>query len=179
MLNWANSVIAANPGLPTIITTHEDLRDADPGQGNGGTTTFGQHTWNNLIRQNDQIFMVISGHNHFGPNQVVNGDGEWRRVDINNEGNPVLRVMTTFQDWPNFGDGYLRLLTIDTETAINNIRFQTYSPFRDLYLIDFIGPTASQFSYDLDFNQRFGVIPEPASLALLVLGLTTMFYRRR
>ncbi|NJL30919.1 MAG: PEP-CTERM sorting domain-containing protein [Phycisphaerales bacterium] len=179
VLNWAQSIVDQYPGMPTIVTTHEDMRDADPAQGNGGTTLFGQYVWNNLIRDNDQIFMVISGHNHFGANNVVNGDGEWRRLDDNNSGNQVIRVMTTFQDWPNFGDGYLRMLTIDPDAVSDNIRFQTYSPYRDLYLTDFIGPTASDFSYSLDFNDRFGVVPEPSSMMLMSLVGLLMLSRRR
>ncbi|MFN4241937.1 MAG: metallophosphoesterase [Tepidisphaerales bacterium] len=179
VLQWAQSVIDRFPGVPTIVTTHEDLRDADPNAGNGGPTFFGQHVFNNLVRRNDQVFMVLSGHNHYGPNGIVNGDGEWRRVDLNDAGNPVFRMMTTFQDWPNFGDGYLRLIHIDLDAPADNILVRTYSPYRDIELVDFIGPTASRFSYDLDiFAGRFPAIPEP-SLAGAMLPMLALLKRRR
>jgi hypothetical protein len=176
---WAQSVIDAFPGVPTIITTHEDLRDADINSGNGGVTSFGADIFNRIVRDNDQVFMMLSGHNHFGPNNIVNGDGEWRRVDKNAAGNDVVRIMATFQDWPRGGDGYLRLLNFDLDAPQENISVQTYSPTQNLFLTDFIGPTASQFSYDMDFfGGRFAAIPEPSSLGL-VLALAPLMVRRR
>ncbi len=157
ILEWAQSVVDDHPGLPTIVTTHEDLRDADPDGNNGGETAPGALLFNDLLSNNDQIFLVLSGHNHFGPNEV-NGDGEWRLTSTNNAGNEVFRLMTTFQDWrppehPTGGEGFLRILTFDPAGKV--IYVETYSPLRNAMLSDDQGPTASRFAIELDFDERF------------------------
>jgi hypothetical protein len=177
VLEWAESIIDQFPGMPTIVSTHEDLRDADPGSANGGSTLFGTYIFNNLVRQNDQIFMVLAGHNHFGPPGIVNGNGEWRLTSTNDFGNDVFRLTADFQDWPDGGSGYLRLMTFDTVRG--QIAVDTYSPATGIFLTDFIGPTASKFTLDLDFVERFGPVPAPASAVLFGLCLPLIAAARR
>ncbi len=159
ILEWAQTVIDAHPGLPTIITTHEDLRDNDKHGRDGGVTAPGVLLFDDLLRTNDQVFLVLSGHNHFGPNKV-NGDGEWRHTSTTDNGLAVHRLMTTFQDWrpndsPTGGEGFLRIMTFDV--AAGEVKVETYSPFRDTFLTDGEGPTASQFVIPIDFATRFAI----------------------
>jgi len=180
ILEWADGVLAAHPDLPTMVTTHEDLRDDNLSGTGGGITAPGNLLFDELVRKHDQVFAIISGHNHFGPNQV-NADGEWREVSINDFGNPVHRMMTTFQDWPpTGGEGFLRLLTFQEDFSgdLDRILVETYSPTLDQFLLDALGPTASRFQISFDFDQRFGVIPEPGSAALLA-GAALLGLRRR
>jgi hypothetical protein len=154
VLEWANEVVARHPGLPTIVTTHEDLRDAEPDGTGGGVMAPGKLLFDDLIRDNSQVFLVLSGHNHFGPNRI-NGDGEWRTITKNAAGQDVHRLMTTFQDWrpaerPSGGEGFLRILTFDV--AAGRVHVQTYSPLRDEFLKDAEGPTASDFVLEVNFE---------------------------
>lgn len=71
-------------------------------------------------RKNDQIFLVMNGHFH-----SVGGtnDGEYHQVSVNDADRPVIEVLSDFQDYPNGGDGWLRLVNLDIPN--NQIEFQT------------------------------------------------------
>ncbi|MDZ4817966.1 MAG: DNRLRE domain-containing protein [Planctomycetota bacterium] len=120
---WAQSILDANPTLPTILTTHEyiidDFTDID------GRTNTGQAIWNNLVNYNDQIFMTVNGHFHRG---VDGDDGERYEMAVNNNdsGRPVYQFLTDYQGYPNGGDGYLRMYTFDE--AGGQIHMTTMSP---------------------------------------------------
>jgi len=181
ILEWADRVLGDHADLPTIITTHEDLRDDGLSGTGGGVTAPGQLLFDEVVGQHDQVFSILSGHNHFGPNEV-NQDGEWREVTRNDFGNPVYRMMTTFQDWPpTGGEGFLRLLNFEEnfDGDADRILVETYSPTREEFLLDPLGPTASRFEIRFDFDERFGVIPEPGSLSLIAGLAAFMFGRRR
>ncbi len=88
---WAETVLAAHPGTPTILTTHAYLRDGDasgrstfkqacllPGNPAGtkacsgdkeGTrnpdASSGQDIFDDLVYPYPQVFMVLSGHFHY------------------------------------------------------------------------------------------------------------------
>src|SRR3546814_5096259 len=72
VLEWAQGVIDANPGLPTIVTTHEWLHPAvsgRSGRANGYAAYFegtdhlpADQVWDRFIRRNAQIFLIHSGH---------------------------------------------------------------------------------------------------------------------
>ena len=70
VLDWASEVIASHPTHNVIITTHAylfrdgttlDVDDVCPPIGNGGKNN-GDHMWDKLISQHENIVMVISGH---------------------------------------------------------------------------------------------------------------------
>jgi hypothetical protein len=133
-LSWAQSVINAHPGMPTIVTTHEYLT---PGM---TRSTPGTNVWNGLIRQNPQVFMVMNGHY----------TGEAHRVVTNDAGKPVIEMLVDFQGNANGGDGYLRLLKF--VPAQNRIEATTYSPWLNQSYTD----ADSQFTITMDFTSRFG-----------------------
>jgi hypothetical protein len=143
VLAWASEVIAAHPGLPTIVTTHDylnvngerranpivDLAAADPEDRDA------EALWNELIREHDQIFLVLCGHHH----------GVATRVDANDAGHSVIQLLADYQDRGQtsleadvaltrlgrpvgIGDGWLRLLTFDTRPETPTLRVRTYSP---------------------------------------------------
>jgi hypothetical protein len=96
VLNWAQEVINSNPGLPTLISTHDylsprgerrtgagmNLAYADPAGNNSA-----EKIWQEFIRHNDQIFMVLSGHQA----------GQAIRIDRNEEGHEVYQILQDFQ----------------------------------------------------------------------------------
>lgn len=195
VLAWAQSVIDAHPGLPTIITTHDylnqhgertptpiiDLKLVDPTAHNSA-----EDLWSKFISRNDQVFMVLCGHQH----------GQALRVDNNAAGHKVYQVLADYQDRGQagldagqprtadgriyaIGDGWFRLMQFDTAAAMPTVVVKTYSTHYDVLSDDLPqyakwykaveqpAMTDEQFyqadSYTLeldDFRARFG---EPQS----------------
>ncbi len=142
VLVWASQVMDANPGVPTILTTHDyldargerranpivDLAAADP-EDNGA-----EDVWRELIRGRDQIFLVLCGHHH----------GTAPRVDENASGHRVVQMLADYRDRGQasrdagaplvrgdptpIGDGWLRLLEFDTSPEVPVLRVRTYPP---------------------------------------------------
>jgi hypothetical protein len=134
-LVWAQSVLNANPGVPTIISTHALIRDsATPLGGNASTTPFnpnagqaneGINIYRDLIRNNDQIVFTFNGHYHDLPSSNP-ADGERFEVTTNNAGRNVYTILSDYQDYPNGSDGFMRNYIFDE--ANNKIHAITYSP---------------------------------------------------
>lgn len=149
-LQWAQHVIDAHRGLPTIVTTHEwlnpnytggtdrsnDNRAYFPGTDNQAPDQI----WEHFISKNDQIFMVLAGHNW---TPTVNGvsQGQNLRIDRNDAGHPVYQTVQDYQgntigvdgrpDSDNGGAGWLRFIEFDTTT--HRIHYYTYSTLLGRY----------------------------------------------
>ena len=119
-VDWAERTWSqAYPDRRVIITTHAFI-DAD---GNRPTSAVhrpdgvsAQTVWTQLIAPNCNIDFVLNGHYH----------GESRRVDNNSCGEPVHQILADYQDDPNGGDGWLRMMTFRPE--LNQVDVITYSP---------------------------------------------------
>ncbi len=145
VLNWAQSVIDANPGLPTIMSTHDflssegerqvrsiaDFARIDPRYHNGP-----EEIWQKFISKNDQIFMVLSGHNH----------AQATRNDKNDAGHDVHQLLSDYQDRGQsadhakprkspflIGDGWLRLMEFDMSSKIPTVTIKTYSTYYKVF----------------------------------------------
>ncbi len=144
VIAWAASVISSYPGVPTIITTHDyqnsdgkrlpnpliDLAQIDP-----KTHNSAQQLWDKLIRQHNQIFLVLCGHQR----------GQSFRVDRNNFGSPVYQILADYQDRgqvaveaghkkpQGIGDGWLRLMRFDFSTTIATIAVKTFSSYYKIF----------------------------------------------
>jgi hypothetical protein len=156
-LSWADSLIREQ-GLPTIISTHAYLTDAGRARGGGGTVEAGREQrgeviWNGLVRKNNEIFMVIGGHNHAGQNIQVAGeygeDGEYHQVSVNDAGKEVIELLANYQDYPNGGDGWLQLARFDLEN--NKLSVRTYSTYHAIFQTD----AMSHFEIPFDFKTRW------------------------
>jgi hypothetical protein len=159
VLDWAQGVIDANPGTPTIINTHDYIEYGET------RSEYGNFLWDNLINENSQVFLVLCGHNHYAYNQT----------SLNAAGQPVFELLADYQD-ENLGDGYLRLYQFDE--ANSAIHVTSYSPYdaERPYLTD----SLNQFDLPLDFTARLGAVPEPSTLVLLCCGgLGLIAYLRR
>ncbi len=136
-LAWAEKVIAAHPGLPTIISTHNylngdgerkshptiDLNVLDPDRNTP------EMVWDKLVRRHDQIFMVLCGHQ----------EGQALRIDRNDQGHSVYQILSDYQGrgqtlveagMPSrggMGDGWLRLMRFDLAAAKPTVTVRTYS----------------------------------------------------
>ncbi len=138
-LAWAASVMEAYPGLPTIISTHDYLRQDGERAPNAIVDGHAvdpihnspQMVWEKLISQNEQIFLVLCGHQH----------GQAWRVDDNAAGRKVWQVLADYQDrgqtaieagvqsaWPvGIGDGWMRLMRLEFDGETPLMRVKTYS----------------------------------------------------
>jgi len=140
-LEWAASVIAQYPGLPTIVSTHDymtkegervpnpivDGHAVDPVHNNP------EMVWEKLISQEEQIFLVLCGHEH----------GQAWRVDDNAAGHKVWQVLADYQDrgqtaidagvksaWPvGIGDGWMRLMSFEMGADVPLMKVATYSTY--------------------------------------------------
>jgi hypothetical protein len=164
-LSWAQGVLNAHPGLPTILQTHQYLNNNGallPGEGTG--------MWNGLVNNNSQIFMVTSG--HVDGTTVDSGEAFTTATDA--AGQPVYELLSNFQDI-NSGDGLMRLYQFDE--ANSAIHVKTYSPYDTTtpYQTD----AASQFDIAMNFNARLGsAVPEPSTLILALGGAAALFTYR-
>jgi len=130
-LDWAESILAANPDKEAIVVAHsfvlknnkrEDLCDD---QDMPAANATGQATWMRL-RKYRNITMFLSGH-------FTGGSGA-RRADVGDNGNLVNQLFADYQDYPNGGNGWLRIMTF--HPATNSISVQTYSPYLNQYIAD-------------------------------------------
>jgi len=179
VLLWAQGVINANLGEPTIISTHDYLID------NTTRSTAGTDIWNGLVKNNPQVFMTLNGHTHVPA-------GAARMVSNNSGNKAVLQMLSDFEDYTTqpSGDtntGYLRKIIFDTDNK--KISVQTYSP--TYAAVPWLTDGDHQFSYDVAFlpqvpgtalspifvtsaatcttagySQNFGGVPGPTGTAL-------------
>jgi hypothetical protein len=150
VIAWARGIIAAHPGKPTIVSTHDYLSPTAE-RLSGGMLDFTlvdpanhntpQQMFEKLIEPTDQIFLVLCGHYH----------GQALRVDENAAGNPVYQVLADYQDRgqvgidagqppggmmggpTGIGDGWLRLLRFDTASNPPTIQMETYSTYYEKF----------------------------------------------
>ncbi|MEL6796367.1 MAG: metallophosphoesterase, partial [Planctomycetota bacterium] len=148
-LIWAQSVIDAHPNTPTIVTTHENVDNSPPGR-----SSRGEAFWQQFVRDNNQVFLVLSG--HFCSPSTGSIAGNYHQTSVNAAGNDVHEVLQDYQCLPNGGNGYLRLIEFDLDAQI--MRFQTYSPPLDLFqasTVAEVGQLAGDFELPLDLHTRF------------------------
>jgi hypothetical protein len=151
---WADSVLAANPGIPTIIATHQVINQNNGYLGlsyhNGGTTNAAPDTpspgnagveisnWAAL--HDDQIFMILCGHASGGvlANGWAAGNGRLTRTGAN--GNTMWIIESDYQEntagpnGPTQFDGgamWVRMYTFDLTNR--TMRARTYSPGWNAY----------------------------------------------
>ncbi len=189
---WAQSVIDAHPRHPTIISTHDyldsrgqllanpiiDLDRVDPDHHNSADELFAK-----LIAPNDQIFMLLCGHEH----------GQALRIDRNEAGHAVYQILADYQDRGQsgidagqprdeflrgpvgIGDGWFRLLEFDLGGNMPTVGVRTYSTLYETFsselesyaawyrgheqpdMTDAEFHAADEFELELpDFRARFG-----------------------
>jgi hypothetical protein len=157
-LGWAQSVLDDHPDLPAIVTTHSYIWDK-PGQ--EGRTDFieemngdgssGETIWTELVEPNPQVFMVLCGNFHKAKGT---DDGEWHQVSQNEAGLDVYEMLADYQDRPDGGEGWFRLVRFEPGAGtdgLDRISVRTYSPKLDEYQTD----VRSEFHFDLSFAERF------------------------
>lgn len=167
---WANDVIKAHPKMPVILTSHDIVGSpyddnvfpypsGDP-ENDAVLSDHGQTVWDDLVKDNDQIFLTLNGH-YWPPG---------RTTKKNTAGNDVSMHITNYQNRYFGGGGMIRLYhfdlvrkTIDVETINPWILAQEPQSRTELEaeLARITGPV-DNFSISIDFEQRFSsFIPVP------------------
>ena len=114
--NWMNEVLRAHPDSVAILLFHGYL------QGSGGFTVPGKQMFEQVVRKNPNVRLVLCGH--------VNGtDVRYDELDDDGDGVPDRRVTAMMYNFQSAGQdcGQLRLLTFNP--ADRSMTVLTYSPF--------------------------------------------------
>ena len=155
-LTWAQEVLDQHRDKPVMMTTHRYLQDAEDYTAGVPLVPSGRYPpiwytiespysdggiqsddiWNWFIKRNPNIFMVNCGHFH----------EEFRQISNNTRGRPVHEVLADYQDDPNGGNGWLRIMLFDV--ASNQIEVDSYSPWLDEYR----SADESRFTLDVVFE---------------------------
>ena len=130
VLDWAESILSANPDKEAIIVTHSYLRMVGTREDQCDTQDMpypanatGQQMWERF-RKHPNVVMTLNG--HFTGGSVAN------REDISDSGTLVNQIFADLQDYPNGGDGWLLIITV--HPASDTISVQTYSPFLNQFM---------------------------------------------
>src|SRR5262249_17960949 len=175
-MDWAESILRANPDKEVIIVTHsftfiDNTRvDAcDTSDMPAGNET-GEDMWARL-RKYPSVEMVLSGH-------LTDGHAA-RRADLGDQGNLVNQVFTNFQTFSHGGDGWLRIMTF--HPAANMITVRTYSPslnrFKsdeaDQFTLSYRNPHLSRGSGTVSGLVRNSSTCEPVAGVAVSTGITS------
>ena len=170
-LQWAQGVLDKNRDKPVFMTTHRYLQDAQDYTSGVPIVPSGRYPdiwygienvyppdgirseelWDWFVRRNPNILMVQCGHFH----------EEYRQTSTNAYGLPVHEVLADYQDDPNGGDGWLRIMTLDLGSK--RIDVQSYSPTLNMFR------TASESSFSVACN--FNSYRSQAPVVVLQQGI--------
>ncbi len=143
VLDWAQTVIDLYPDLPTMISTHDFLNNDGERMSNMALAATdpdwhnsAEDVWNDFIRINRQIFMVLNGH----------VPGQETRIDKNDAGYYVYQLLSDYQGrhmtaipplprsgTKMLGDGWMRLMNFDFSGEVPVINVRTYSTYYKKY----------------------------------------------
>lgn len=183
IVDWADGVLKQHPNRQAMIVTHAYLYYGDvlydyatygeqgscspysyPIKDEPGGVNDGGDMWTKL-KDNPNLQFIFSGHS---------GETGYR-ADEADHGNVVHQILANYQDLPEGGEGYLRLLEFLPDGRTVHVR--TYSPHLDCCRYD------SVYGEGLnDFMLTMTQVPEPSSLRLAaVAGLgcvSVLAYKR-
>ena len=188
---FAQQVIDANPGVPTIVTTHKNVDET------GSFQSAGRDLIDRVVTPNEEIFLVLNGHYTTSPFEAafaagIDGSAEQVVVTTNAAGETVYHVLANYQYSVPLASGWLRFVEFDFLNG--ELDFTTVSP---LGLDDRIGAamafgamdefpfgTTSRFSLPIDFasagfNATTTPIPLPAPAWMLAAAVGALVGLRR
>lgn len=139
---WAKTIVEAHPLYNVIVATHAYLysdnqrwsathaHDAVPEDysfASNGSVNDGEALWTKLISLYANVKLVVSGHVLHSGTGVLVSEGA--------DGNKVVQLLSNYQNGVDNaelgGSGYLRILDIDTDADLLQVR--TYSPYLNEY----------------------------------------------
>ena len=141
---WINQVLEEHPNSIAILNFHEYLSIT------GQRSTIGNEIYEKVVKPNENVVAVLSGHFH---------DAEILVDEIDDDGNgitdrKVYQILADYQAGSEGGQGYLRLFKINQNS--NKISVETYSPYLDKY--NFYNadscPGKDQFEMEIDLGPQ-------------------------
>jgi hypothetical protein len=132
MLGWADALLKANANRRGIVVSHSILTTNDTFTSEG-TAIF------NALKDNANLFLMLCGHMHSGP------DGAAYRSESGDDGHTIHIMLADYQDYPNGGDGYMRVLRFSPSE--DKIYATTYSPYQNAYITTY--PDQMEMGYDM------------------------------
>lgn len=145
MLDWADALLKANPDRRAIVVSHSIL-DANNSFTAEGTPIF------NALKGNANLFLMLCGH------MRSSNDGAAYRAEAGDDGHTIHIMLADYQDYPNGGNGYLRLLRFSP--ADNKIYATTYSP----YIGQFITTFPDQMELEYAMSETFQLLGENSAI---------------
>ncbi|KXZ17306.1 hypothetical protein AXI59_17890 [Bacillus nakamurai] len=143
-IDWINKVLKQYPDRTAILCFHEYLLVS------GNRSPIGETIYKKVVKPNRNVMMVLSGHYH---NAMRKTDA----LDDDGDGKPdrlVHQILTDYQDGPEGGQGYMRLMQFDQ--AANQVHMFSYSPYTDdinYYDTDLFGDK-DDFSAGMDLEPK-------------------------
>jgi hypothetical protein len=116
-ISWANSLLQTYSTRRGIVVQHDLL--------NVNNTWLNQTSYTTL-RSNANLFLMLCGHMH------ASNDGAAYLAGSGTDGHAIHVMLANYQDFPNGGNGYLRILRFSP--ANNMIYATTYSPYINSYI---------------------------------------------
>lgn len=152
---WARAVLDDYSTTPTILMSHEFLAPVVDPPGGAAQTSYGRDLWDQLIKTNNEVFLVICGHI----------SASRYRIDQNDYGNDVVQILVNYQNMHAGGNGYMRLIEFDFWNS--TMEHLTFSPsVMELYkdqgrnalgpndIVELTDPS-DKFVVEFDFVTRF------------------------
>lgn len=152
-LAWAQQILNENRDKPTIVSTHRylfDWRVLGQGRYSDFNYTFeppyrddgitADAFFNSFVKPNDQIMMVLCGHN----------DGQYRQTSYHDDAQtlPVYEMLSDYQTTFGMGgNGWLRILRFAPDE--NLLYVDTFSPTLGTFFTD----DAAKFTLPLDLSR--------------------------
>lgn len=127
-INWMNDILKQHPDRRAILAFHDYLYTT------GVRSPIGQKLFDQVVKANKNVELVLSGHYH-GANVKADeidddGDGKADRT--------VYQILADYQAAPEGGQGYFRILTVNPKD--DTIHFTTFSPY--LHSFNYFDPEA-------------------------------------
>jgi hypothetical protein len=116
-LNWADDLLKTYSSRRGIVVQHDIL--------NTNNSWYNQAPYT-ALKDNPNLFLMLCGHMH------TSTDGAAYRAELGDDGHTIHIMLADYQDFPNGGNGYLRILRFSP--ASNMIYATTYSPYLDSYI---------------------------------------------
>jgi hypothetical protein len=136
LAHWADSLLKAYPGRQALVVSHNLIGTGTPGAWQNGAQLL-----YDALRGNPNLFLMLCGH----------ASGEGARMDVF-QGDTVHTLLADYQNRPNGGDGWLRLVQVSPSSGA--ILVHTYSPTLDSLETD----ANSQFTLARSFSPPFQLI---------------------
>jgi hypothetical protein len=140
VLDWADGLLKTHSNRKGILSTHWIM-----GTGIGGSFGGPGLKIYDELKDNPNLIFLLCGHIH----------GEGRRSDTYN-GSTVHTVLSDYQDYPNGGNGFLRIMQF--KPSENVVTFKTYSPTINGGAGGFQGGANSEFTLSVNLGQTFSLI---------------------